>query len=347
VFFGYFGSQKLAEQEIARTKRDYGPGGQMESAPSKPMNLHTVGGQAGSRSADKKQERRKVSPRVKSFFEALNEVLEIGGRVSDLSGREPTIERGSLEDFMSACADGYERARKVKEGGMSLSESITEKQLSEVNKVIDDYNSNLSKYQGGPRGKAFARFPRIAPLSPDVLRRAKPWQQALEAQLRLEREKDRLDDEKARLDNERALLIQEGRSLRDDEASLAQLKQSDSSGNGPYSAVRKGYEDVVGGRRNGISSYAEARAFAGPSGRVLDKDGNVVTEAPAPSKEIQEKEAELARRRQDRQARIERYKNALNSHNAQVQQFEGENSTHTANISKLKEGAYNPPSDTK
>jgi hypothetical protein len=57
-------------------------------------------------------------------------------------------------------------------------------------------------------------------------------------------------------------------------------EQAKSGGNGPYTAVKKGYEDVVGGRKQ-FQTYEEAAQFA-DGGKITDREGKTVTGPPTP-----------------------------------------------------------------
>lgn len=354
--FGWFATREAAQSYINETNRDYGPDGLMRSAPSKPVNLRIVPPAEGDK---------KPSPRLKSFFETTNEFLEKVKQTNELSGypsREPGIETGPLDEFISQIETSYELAKDAKKKLLQVISSTTQKEFDRVNQLIDTYNENLSKFQSGPQGSAFTRFPQMARVSPEVGRRYSAWQKGLDDQFRLEREKAKLDEQKASLDKIRADLLGSRSDLAEREQSVAKLRVRASSGGGPFKVKYIAYDPParIYGTYDSLekarSALAELRAkppagMVADGGVIEDKDGKTVGNDytppppdPVRAKDLRQKEEELTRQQRGRQDKVQQYRTDLKKYNEQLQQYEDTKRAYLNRVEELLRSSEPKPS---
>jgi hypothetical protein len=177
-----------------------------------------------------------------------------------------------------------------------------------------------------------------------LLREQEERSKLLNDSLALEDRKAQLDRAKARLDRARDDVLADRRALRAAEKELDALKQRGGKENGPYQAVKAGYEDVVGGRKT-FPTYAEAAQWA-DGGTVTDRDGKVVTSAPsadaAAARAIQEKEAALRKRRAASQERLDTYFADKQKYEQALEAYEKQNGKYKSGVEELKKQTYNP-----
>ena len=232
--FGFHGSRAAAENHIAQLKRDYSPGGLLESAPNKPARLYIV---------DPTDGQTAPKPRTRSFMDAVYQKIErdknVQNSLKDLGiGKTETgrfaaglltdpakayseqlgekaktmLKDRGLEDFKNNVAGAYKRARDAKDELIGLTGSLADKNFKEVNGLVAKYNREASSPPPGlePLGRM---LPRMSPVGPDTTRQIGEWNQAVKQQFALERRKEELDRRKADLDSQRQKLADEWKAL--------------------------------------------------------------------------------------------------------------------------------------
>jgi ribosomal protein L11 len=178
-----------------------------------------------------------------------------------------------------------------------------------------------------------------------ILKEQQERSRVLNESLTLEARKRQLDEAKARLDQARAALLGSLSAVQAAEKELDALKQQGGAENGPYTAVRKGYEDVMGGRKT-FATYAEAAAWA-DGGTVTDRNGKVVTSPPAADPATQQAmrdaEAELQKLRAANHDGFNTYLAAKQDYQKALDAYEKENGQYKKSVDELKKQTYNPP----
>jgi hypothetical protein len=207
--FGVFNSRPKAEREIATLNRDYASGGLLEGLSNRPFGLYIV---------EPKDGAAMPGPKMPTFLQALSNVSEATEGVAfsakfaenRLAAVAKKFEPSQgLKDFIKGVQGSFEQAKRAKEALLATNKTITEKQFREANALIAQYNRDVQQFQKGPNGAAFARFPRLTPVTPGVIQNAERWRSAVAQNLKLENEKEKLSEEKARLDEQREKLIEE------------------------------------------------------------------------------------------------------------------------------------------
>lgn len=288
-----------------------------------------------------------------------------------------------LEEYMGQIAGAYERAKQAKEGLLRMQGDVTKDVFDKVNGTIADYNKQLDTAQSSSKGASFARFPRMTPVGPEVLKKAADWRKAKEDQFALEEKKQGLDRDNDRLATERQRLIEEGREIKAEEERITSLERASASGDesaplaGPFTLYLGQYSNTSGSKVGEFDSFQEARAAGQrhmsqnaskqPNYRITDENGarieydglfgsRKVSDAQiarsASQKEGNEKsdqadlarlKDELAKRKSSRNDALSKYKSDLESYNTRLEEYEGATRAHKSRIEDLSKVAYNAP----
>lgn len=266
-----------------------------------------------------------------------------------------------LEEYMGQIAGAYERAKQAKEGLLKMQGDVTKDVFDKVNGTIADYNNQLDTAQSSPKGASFARFPRMTPVGPEVLKKADDWRKAKEDQFALEEKKEGLDRDNVRLATERQRLIEEGREIKSEEERIASLRLSMQKG--PYRARPRG-DIIIPGKYNflenaggkSFSTYEEALGFLKDIGflppdraTITDASGNPVNNPPSDDGEaaLKVREQSLVMKKSEREAKIKRYKADLESYDSELKEYDSATRAHKSRIDDLSKVTYNAPTGPK
>lgn len=273
-------------------------------------------------------------PKLRDPLQNLDK--KIDGLSKDLQESLKKVLKESKQDVDSA----VKRVKELKEFMVKNTDKLNDDNFKQINGLIADYNGKVDKYKSGPNGAAFSVYPRMNPVSPQAMEKVGKWKQATARKQQLASAKQTLDGEKSRLDQERSALAEEGRSLRAEEARVRSLRQQANAGDGPYKARPSG-DVVIDGVFLGYRSYPTyegARAFAGESGTVLDRNGNGVATPPAQvdSAKLDKAEDDLRERQAEYKRRLEKYRQELlGGYNARLQSHRSSVQGHAADVKSL------------
>lgn len=255
-----------------------------------------------------------------------------------------------LSNYMKAASKSYERAKQLKEQLLAGQSRATDQAFSRVNAAIDDYNKNRDALVHEAGGQ-LTTMPRMTRVTPTTLTETQKWAEAVRMENQLRAEQEQLEKEKAALEEEFTSLGNLGRECDRYKGMLRQTRQR-SRGPGPFRARPPG-DVVVDGVFLGFrhyDDYADARQFAGPSGIVVDANGNSVREPPVISVTegdvdraatmAESKKLELEQRTAAYEVRLADYESRLSRLQARLVEYKEA-------IASLRQHAYERPTFPK